>query len=135
MFQLKILFIHKLFHNHLLLLVTYLNKVSIQHQRTYQLLTILQVQLLKQTLILNIQLLMPLVIRPQLVQLVLQLLQQQATQVNSILLTIVQLVINQQHQLVHHLTALQLVTHYQSQTLYHYKLLQLLLKVLIEAKS
>ena len=135
MFQLKILFIHKPFHNHLLLLVTYSNKVSIQHQRTYQLLTILQVQLLKQTLILNIQLLMPLVIRPQLVQLVLQLLQQQVTQVNSILLTIVQLVINQQHQLVHHLTALQLVTHYQSQTLYHYKLSQLLLKVLIEAKS
>ena len=135
MFQLKMLFIHKPFHNHLLLLVTYSNKVSIQHQRTYQLLTILQVQLLKQTLILNIQLLMHLVIRPQLVQLELQLLQQQATQVNSILLTIVQLVINQQHQLVHHLTALQLVTHYQSQTLYHYKLSQLLLKVLIEAKS
>ena len=135
MFQLKMLSIHKPFHNHLLLLVTYSNKVSIQYQRTYQLLTILQVQLLKQTLILNIQLLMPLVIRPQLVQLALQLPQQQATQVNSILLTIVQLVINQQHQLVHHLTALQLVTHYQSQTLYHYKLLQLLLKVLIEAKS
>ena len=135
MFQLKMLFTHKLFHNHLLLLVTYSNKVSIQHQRTYQLLTILQVQLLKQTLILNIQLLMPLVIRAQLVQLVLQLLQQQATQVNSILLTIVQLVINQQHQLVHHSIALQLVTHYQSQMLYHYKLSQLLLKVLIEVKS
>lgn len=135
MFQLKILFIHKLFHNHLLLLVTYSNKVSIQHQRTYQLLTILQVQLLKQTLILNIQLLMPLVIRAQLVQLVLQLLQQQVTQVNSILLTIVQLVTNQQHQLVHHLIMLQLVTHYQFQMLYHYKLLQPLLKVLIEAKS
>ena len=135
MFQLKMLFIHKLFHNHLLLLDSYSNNVSIQYQRTYQLLTILQVQLLKQTLILNIQQLMPLVIRLQLVQLVLQLLQQQVTQVNSILLTIVQLVINQQHQLVHHLTALQLVSHYQSQTLYHYKLSQLLLKVLIEAKS
>lgn len=135
MFQLKISFTHKLFHNHLLLLVTYSSKVSIQHQRTYQLLTILQVQLLKQTLILNTQLLMPLAIRLQLVQLALQLLQQQVTQVNSTLLTIVQLVTNQQHQLVHHLTALQLVTHYQSQMLYHYKLSQLLLKVLIEAKS
>lgn len=135
MFQLKMLFTHKLFHNHLLLLVTYSSKVSILHQRTYQLLTILQVQLLKQTLILNIQQLMPLVIRLQSVQLVLQLLQQQATQVNSILLTIVQLVTNQQHQLVLHSTVLQLVTHYQFQMLYHYKLLQPLLKVLIEAKS